>query len=134
MNSILGMGNALVDILVMLDSEDLLKQFHLPKGCMQHVDDAVSKQLWDVIRSLNVRVVAGGSAANTLTGIAALGLPAAFIGKTGMDEYRQFFADDQAQHGVMSCLLSGRAATGRCTLLITPDAERTKATFLGAAI
>jgi sugar/nucleoside kinase (ribokinase family) len=134
MNSILGMGNALVDILVMLDNEDLLKQFHLPKGSMQHVDNAVSAQLWDVIRSLNVRVVAGGSASNTLTGVAALGLPATFIGKTGADELGQLFAADQAAHGVTSCLLPSAAPTGRCMVCITPDAERTMATFLGAAI
>lgn len=134
MHRILGMGNALVDILVMLDNEDLLKQFHLPKGSMQHVDDAVSAALWEAIRSLDVRVVAGGSASNTLTGISALGLPAAFIGKTGDDELGRLFAGDQSLHGVTSCLLSSKAPTGCCTVFITPDAERTMATFLGAAI
>lgn len=134
MNSILGMGNALVDILVTLDNEELLKQFHLPKGSMQHVDSAASAELWEAIRSLDVRVVAGGSASNTLTGIAALGLPATFIGKTGGDELGRLFAGDQALHGVTSRLLPSQAPTGRCTVFITPDAERTMATFLGAAI
>jgi sugar/nucleoside kinase (ribokinase family) len=134
MNSILGMGNALVDILVTLPGDELLKKFRLPKGSMQHVDSTLSEQLWEEIRSLNVRVVAGGSASNTLTGIAALGLPAAFIGKTGKDELGRLFAGDQALHGVKSYLLPSRAPTGRCTVFITPDAERTMATFLGAAI
>ncbi|MDR2801633.1 MAG: adenosine kinase [Prevotellaceae bacterium] len=134
MNSILGMGNALVDILVMLPGDDLLKKFRLPKGSMQHVDAAASAELWEEIRSLDVRVVAGGSASNTLTGIAALGLPAAFIGKTGDDELGRLFAGDQARHGVTSHLLPGHAHTGRCTVFITPDAERTMATFLGAAV
>ncbi|MDR3350906.1 MAG: adenosine kinase [Prevotellaceae bacterium] len=134
MNSILGMGNALVDILVTLDDEALLKEFRLPRGTMQHVDSAVSAELWETVRSSRVRVVAGGSASNTLTGIAALGLPAAFVGKTGTDELGRLFADDQALHGVTSHLLTSRAPTGRCMVFITPDTERTMATFLGAAI
>jgi len=131
---ILGIGNALVDVLVNLPNDNLLNEFNLPKGSMQHVDEATANRLWDKIQALGVQVVAGGSAANTITGIAQLGLPCKFIGKTGSDDLGRRFADDQTANGIQSLLLKSNTATGRCTVSITPDAERTMATYLGAAI
>jgi sugar/nucleoside kinase (ribokinase family) len=134
MKSILGIGNALVDMLATLDSDDLLHRFNLPKGSMQHVDETVSSRIWEAIRTCEVQVVAGGSASNTLHGTAKLGMPSTFIGKTGNDELGRLFADDQRAHGLQSHLLHSSQATGHCTVFITPDAERTMATYLGAAI
>jgi sugar/nucleoside kinase (ribokinase family) len=131
---ILGIGNALVDMLVNLPDDSLLNAFNLPKGSMQHVDEATADCLWKKIQQLGTQVVAGGSAANTIAGIAQLGLPCTFIGKTGNDDLGRRFADDQTTHGIRSLLLKSPTATGRCTVLITPDAERTMATYLGAAI
>ncbi|MDR2362568.1 MAG: adenosine kinase [Prevotellaceae bacterium] len=134
MKSILGIGNALVDILATLDNDKLLQQFNLPKGSMQHVDEAVSSHIWNEIRTRDVQIVAGGSTSNTLNGTAGLGMPSTFIGKTGKDELGRLFADDQQAHGLQSHLLHSPQATGHCTVFITPDAERTMATYLGAAI
>jgi sugar/nucleoside kinase (ribokinase family) len=134
MKSILGIGNALVDILVRLDSDNLLKKYQLPKGGMHHVDSALSDRLWNEVQAYAVRVVAGGSASNTLTGISDLGMSGAFIGKTGSDQLGKLFADDQLSHGLTTNLLRSPQPTGRCIVFITPDAERTMATFLGAAI
>lgn len=134
MKRILGIGNALVDILVNLPDDSLLKTFNLPKGSMQHVDEATANLLWKKIQPIGVQVVAGGSAANTMAGIAQLGLECKFIGKTGDDDLGRHFSDDQAKHGIQSLLLRSKTATGRCTVSITPDAERTMATYLGAAI
>jgi sugar/nucleoside kinase (ribokinase family) len=134
MKSILGIGNALVDILATLESDDLLNKFNLPKGSMQHVDEACSKRIWEEIRTSGVKIVAGGSTSNTLCGTSELGMPSAFIGKTSNDELGQLFAADQSVHGVQSMLLSGSQSTGYCTVFITPDSERTMATYLGAAI
>ncbi|MDR0295637.1 MAG: adenosine kinase [Prevotellaceae bacterium] len=134
MKRILGIGNALVDILVNLPDDNLLNEFNLPKGSMQHVDEATANLLWKKLQSLGTQVVAGGSAANAIAGIAQLGLPCKFIGKTGNDELGRYFADDQTTHGIQSLLLKSKTSTGRCTVSITPDAERTMATYLGAAV
>ncbi|MCL2098524.1 MAG: adenosine kinase [Bacteroidales bacterium] len=134
MKRILGIGNALVDVLVNLPDDSLLNEFNLPKGSMQHVDEATANNLWNKIQALGTQVVAGGSAANTITGIAQLGLDCKFIGKTGDDDLGHRFAHDQIVNGIQSLLLKSRTATGRCTVSITPDAERTMATYLGAAI
>ncbi|MDR1681110.1 MAG: adenosine kinase [Prevotellaceae bacterium] len=134
MKSIIGIGNALVDILAPLESDELLRQFNLPKGSMQHVDETVSSHIWNEIRTREVQIVAGGSTSNTLNGTAELGMPSTFIGKTGNDELGRLFADDQRAHGLQSILLHSPQATGRCTVFITPDTERTMATYLGAAI
>jgi sugar/nucleoside kinase (ribokinase family) len=131
---ILGIGNALVDVLVNLPDDNLLNEFNLPKGSMQHVDEATANCLWNKIQQSGVQVVAGGSAANTMAGIAQLGLDCKFIGKTGDDDLGRHFAADQAAHNIQSLLLKSKTATGRCTVSITPDAERTMATYLGAAI
>ncbi|MDR3180917.1 MAG: adenosine kinase [Prevotellaceae bacterium] len=135
MKNILGIGNALVDILVTLTGDSILQEFNLPKGSMQHVNEATANRLWGKLHTLGgVQHVAGGSAANTMAGAAQLGLHCTFIGKTGNDEPGQFFARDQAAHGITSTLLHSATSTGRCTVFISPDAERTMATYLGAAI
>ena len=86
MKSILGIGNALTDILAVLPDDSLLEEFHLPKGSMQHVDMETGDKIWSVLKPMGVKYVAGGSAANTLTCTAILGMPSAFIGKIGDDE------------------------------------------------
>jgi sugar/nucleoside kinase (ribokinase family) len=135
MKNILGIGNALVDILVTLTDDSILQEFNLPKGSMQHVDEATANRLWTQLHALGgVQHVAGGSAANTMAGAAQLGMHCTFIGKTGNDELGQLFAHDQAAHGITSRLLHSPTSTGRCTVFISPDAERTMATYLGAAI
>jgi sugar/nucleoside kinase (ribokinase family) len=102
---------------------------------MQHVDEATANRLWEHLHALGgVQHVAGGSAANTMAGAAQLGMHGTFIGKTGNDELGQLFAHDQAAHGITSRLLHSATSTGRCTVFISPDAERTMATYLGAAI
>jgi sugar/nucleoside kinase (ribokinase family) len=134
MKSILGIGNALVDILVRLESDELLKRYRLPKGGMHHVDSDLSDRLWNEVQSRTARVVAGGSASNTLTGASDLGMSGAFIGKIGSDQLGKLFAGDQLSHGLTPHLLRSLQPTGRCIVFITPDAERTMATYLGAAI
>ena len=135
MKSILGIGNALVDILAQLPNDDLLTAFNLPKGSMQHVDETTSNKIWETLRNnSSVKHVAGGSAANTLAGTAQLGLRSAYIGKTGNDEIGNLFAEDQSKQNVRHTLLKSATATGRCMVFISPDTERTMATYLGAAI
>ena len=79
--------------------------------------------------------MAGGSAANTISATAILGMPSAFIGKVGDDELGSLFHSDQKQNGIRSIILKGTAASGRAMVFITaPNADRTFATYLGAAL
>ena len=111
MKSILGIGNALTDILAVLPDDSLLTKYHLPKGSMQHVDSQTGDLIWSALRPLGVHYVAGGSAANTITCTAIFGMPSGFIGKVGDDDLGHLFQSDQEQY-----------------------AERTFAVHLGAAL
>jgi len=79
-------------------------------------------------------LAAGGSAANTIHGLANLGMSTAFIGKVGDDSFGQAFANDMIQNGITPIMLKGNAESGRALAFITPDSERTFAVYLGAAI
>ncbi|MDR1552779.1 MAG: adenosine kinase [Prevotellaceae bacterium] len=135
MNKILGIGNALVDILAIFKNDMMLQKYNLPKGSMTHVDEATTNKIFDDIkRQSKYNIVAGGSAANTVNGLGKLGIKTAFIGKTGKDELGNFFIDDMKKNGTEPKLITVEKTTGNCKVLITPDGERTMCTYLGAAI
>ena len=136
MKSILGIGNALTDILAVLPDDTLLSEFHLPKGSMQHVDVATGDGIWQALKPLGVKYVAGGSAANTISCTAILGMPSGFIGKIGNDELGLLFKSDQEQYGVNTHLLTSEEhASGRSMVFVSGgNAERTFAVYLGAAL
>lgn len=135
MASILGIGNALTDILAVLPDDTLLQKFHLPKGSMQHVDMETGDKIWQTLKPMGVQLVAGGSAANTVTGTAIFGMDSGFIGKVGDDDLGHLFKSDQEQYGIRSRLLKGTNSSGRSMVFITaPNAERTFAVYLGAAL
>ena len=135
MKSILGIGNALTDILAVLPDDSLLNTFHLPKGSMQHVDMETGDGIWAALKPLGVKYVAGGSAANTITCTAILGMPSGFIGKIGDDELGELFQSDQEQYGVRTRLLKSPRSSGRSMVFVSGgNAERTFAVYLGAAL
>ena len=134
MKKVLGIGNALVDIMTILEDEHILQQFNLQKGSMQLVDFGFSSDVIDATRNLNKELSSGGSAANTIHGLANLGVTSSFIGKTGSDPYGHFFADEMIKTGIAPILFTGTSGTGCAIALISPDSERTFATHLGAAI
>ncbi len=135
MKSILGIGNALTDILAVLPDDTLLDTYHLPKGSMQHVDMETGDKIWAALRPLGVKYVAGGSAANTITCTSILGMPSAFIGKIGDDELGLLFKSDQEQYGVKTQLLKSEHSSGRSMVFVSGgNAERTFAVYLGAAL
>ena len=135
MKSILGIGNALTDILAVLPDDSLLKTYHLPKGSMQHVDMETGDKIWAALKPLGVKYVAGGSAANTITCTAIFGMPSSFIGKIGDDELGLLFKSDQEQYGVKSLLLKSEHSSGRSMVFVSGgNAERTFAVYLGAAL
>ena len=135
MKSILGIGNALTDILAVLPDDTLLKTYHLPKGSMQHVDMETGDKIWAALKPLGVKYVAGGSAANTITCTAIFGMPSSFIGKIGDDELGLLFKSDQEQYGVKTHLLKSAHSSGRSMVFVSGgNAERTFAVYLGAAL
>jgi sugar/nucleoside kinase (ribokinase family) len=134
MKKVLGIGNALVDIMTILEEEEILQRFKLQKGSMQLVDSEFSATVIDRTKHLKKELSSGGSAANTIHGLANLGIASSFIGKTGPDSYGRFFADDMMKIGISPILFRGNAGTGCAIALISPDSERTFATHLGAAI
>lgn len=128
------MGNALTDILMRLESDALLEQLALPKGSMQLVNEDVANKVLQATGHLAQTLVSGGSASNTIHGLAALGVGAGFIGKVGNDTWGDFFGSDMKKRGIEARLLTGQSGSGRAIALISPDSERTFATYLGAAV
>lgn len=134
MKKILGMGNALVDILIQLESDEVLTALGLPRGSMQLVDADSSQKVLDTLKDLPRSLSAGGSAANTIHGLGKLGVPVGYVGVIGEDELGGSFVKDLIDAGVEPHLIHSSRETGRAVGLISPDSERTFATFLGAAI
>lgn len=135
MKSILGIGNALTDILAVLPDDSLLKTYHLPKGSMQHVDMETGDKIWAALKPLGVKYVAGGSAANTISCTSIFGMPSSFIGKIGDDELGLLFKSDQEQYGVNTRLFKSPHSSGRSMVFVSGgNAERTFAVYLGAAL
>ncbi len=129
---VLCIGNAIVDVITDADDAFLADQ-RLDKGAMRLIDEAEAVRLYGVMGP--GREVSGGSAGNTAAGLAALGLRAGFIGQVADDQLGRIYAHDIEAQGV-EFLVPARSdvgATARCLILVTPDAQRTMNTFLGAA-
>ncbi|WP_137388350.1 adenosine kinase [Rhodoligotrophos defluvii] len=130
---VLGIGNAIVDVLSRTDDE-FLATHQLSKGAMRLIDEPTAHTLYaDMGPGTEV---SGGSAANTIAGVASFGGRAAFIGKVRNDQLGEVFGHDIRAHGVeyATSMATSGAATARCLILVTPDGERTMNTFLGASI
>ncbi|HRW83800.1 MAG TPA: adenosine kinase [Bacteroidales bacterium] len=134
MSKILGIGNALVDILTGIGSDEILDRLRLPKGSMTLVDSFRSIELREATKKYRKSIASGGSAANTIHGLGKLGTLSGYIGSTGKDETGNFFEKDMQNAGVKTYLIRRDTETGTAIALITPDSERTFATHLGAAI
>lgn len=131
---ILGMGNALVDIMTELDKDDYLTTFGLPKGSMTLVDAIKSERVHRDTGHLKKTIRSGGSAANTIHGLANLGIETGFLGKIGKDRMGDIFKEDLLKSKITPHLSVGVNSSGKAVALISPDTERTFATYLGAAI
>jgi len=134
MKQILGIGNALVDMMTLIDNDNILEIFELPKGSMQLVDQTKSDLVKSGTLHFNRNLTSGGSAANTIHGLAMLGVKTKFIGTIGKDEMGDFFENDMSNAGINTRLSRRDTVTGTAVALISPDTERTFATHLGAAV
>lgn len=128
---ITGIGSALVDIL-MNESDNFLARLGKEKGGMTLVDDDAIKNILEQSRNKPI-TVPGGAACNTIVGGACLGGQARFIGKRGNDDAGQTFENALIQSGVEPMLSDSDAPTGKVLSVITPDAQRSMFTFLGAS-
>lgn len=133
MEKIIGIGNALVDVLVRLEQETILERIGLPKGGMTLIDEARQKELQACMEGLHIEKATGGSAGNTMLALARLGGKAGFVGKVGRDAFGKFYADNCKAVGIEARLLECDLPTGVANTFITPDGERTFGTCLGAA-
>ena len=129
---ILGIGNAIVDVLCKVDDEFLIKN-SLTKSTMKLIDETEFKNL---LSGLTIEdTISGGSVANSIVGLSQLGNDVGFIGKINDDDLGQKYEDGLKEENV-NFLYSKKSEpipTGTCLILITPDSERTMCTFLGTA-
>lgn len=130
---ILGIGSALVDIMTQIPDENILKELNLPKGSMTYVDAQTSVEIGKKLAYLGNQMASGGSAANTMSGLAQLGIEAGFLSKIGEDEVGRFFEKQMTETHVKPQMLKSATPSGRVQALVTADGERTFATCLGAA-
>jgi sugar/nucleoside kinase (ribokinase family) len=128
-----GVGNALVDIQAQVDTE-FLKRHGIEKGVMTLVSTEAQQTLLDDLDASKLEISSGGSACNTVVGLAGFGGRAYYAGKVGGDQNGAFFQEELQKLGVTSDLPPVTEATGTCLVLITPDADRTMLTCLAASI
>jgi sugar/nucleoside kinase (ribokinase family) len=129
---VVGIGNALVDVLSQ-ESEAFLEGQGLVKGAMQLVDEARARELYAAMGP--AIEVSGGSAANTIVGVASFGGRAHYVGKVREDQLGEVFSHDLRAVGVgySTPPAPSGPSTGRCLIVVTPDAQRTLTTYLGAS-
>ena len=134
MKKILGIGNALVDVMTIIEDDMILDIFSLPKGSMTLVDAQKSALIKETTSGFKKAFTSGGSAANTIHGLAKLNTNTGFIGSIGSDKTGDIFEEDMKKAGVNNILLRRESVTGTAVALISRDSQRTFATHLGAAV
>ncbi len=134
MKRVIGIGNALTDMLVNLKSDSILEHFGLKRGSMSLVDTDLQTEISKSVAGLPYSLSLGGSAGNTIRAMARLGGQVGFIGKVGEDTTGDFFQQALENLGVQPFIFRGKQKSGKCVSLISPDGERTMVTHLGAAL
>ena len=136
MKRIVGVGNALTDMVITLKNDDVLAEFGLAKAGMFLVDNAKQSEIFDhdEIKNLPQKKSLGGSAANTIRALAQLNVECGLIGKVGRDETGRFFEQALVDQNIKPLIFKGENESGHCLSLVSPDGERTMVTCLGAAV
>ncbi len=132
--SVIGIGNALTDMLVNLSNDNVLTEYQLAKGSMSLVDSQLQTAISKSVAGLPYSLSLGGSAGNTIRAMARLGIRTGFIGKVGEDNTGEFYEQALRNIGVAPYILRSEHKSGKCVSLISPDGERTFVTHLGAAL
>jgi len=123
-----------VDVMTILPGDDFLREISIPKGSMQLIDMTTMQQIMEKTSGFRQTISTGGSAANTIHGLAQMGISTGFIGSVGQDEFGSFFSEDLTKSQISPYLNYSPQPTGRAIAMITPDSERTFTTYLGASI
>ncbi|MBO7264265.1 MAG: adenosine kinase [Alistipes sp.] len=132
--SVIGIGNALTDMLVNLSNDNVLAEYQLAKGSMSLVDSQLQTAISKSVAGLPYSLSLGGSAANTIRAMARLGTTTAFIGKVGEDTTGDFYEQALRNLGIAPYILRSENKSGKCVALVSKDGERTFVTHLGAAL
>lgn len=127
---VFGVGNAIMDMQVRCD-DAFLEKMGIEKGIMTLVDEARQQEILKALAEHDVNFCSGGSAANTIVGIADMGGKAAYACKTGADNFGRQYLDEMKQLGIAIEVPQTEGQNGTCVVLITPDAQRTMLTHLG---
>jgi len=132
---VLGLGSALIDLLIRIESDAVLDELGFPRGSMQLVDDEGFVRLSAFVSGFESVIAPGGSACNTMRAMANLKNDVGFIAKAGMDSYADMYYDELSRAGVASRLISTcEKPTGVATTFVSRDGERTFGTYLGASM
>ena len=124
MKKVIGIGNALTDMLVNLRTDDVLERYALKKGSMNLVNDQLQTAISKSVAGLPYYLSLGGSAGNTIRAMARLGCDVGFIGKVGPDKTGDFFRQALENTGIEPFITTGSERSGKCVSLISPDGER----------
>jgi sugar/nucleoside kinase (ribokinase family) len=133
MDKIIGLGNALVDVLALIDDDNVLQEMELPKGSMQLIDRTKYEKIKQVFSTMETQFASGGSAGNTILALGCLNAKPAFIGKVGKDDSGRFLNDYFTENGIQADLIASHLPTGTASTFISTNGERTFGTYLGAA-
>ena len=130
---IIGIGNALLDVLLRLESDSTLSEMGVKKGAMDLINESMMKEIQKTQAGLQRTDAPGGSVCNTMRAMARLGSDVGYIGKIGDDYEGEFYEEETKRSGVTPFFIHTKGISGCSTVLISPDGERTMATFLGPA-
>ena len=130
---IIGIGNALVDVLLRLESDKTLETIGIRKGSMDLIDREKMFEIRSAQQGLARSVAPGGSVSNSMRALGELGAEIGYIGKVGDDAVGEFYETELIKAGIAPHLIKVPGETGSSTVLISPDGERSMATFLGPA-
>ena len=131
--NIIGIGNALTDMLVNLANDNVLEEYQLAKGSMSLVDSQLQTAISKSVAGCPYSLSLGGSAANAIRAMARLGCKVGFIGKVGEDTTGEFYEQALRNIGIEPFMLRSEHRSGKCLALVSEDGERTFVTHLGAA-
>jgi sugar/nucleoside kinase (ribokinase family) len=133
MEKIIGLGNALTDIMAVLSDDSLFTRLNIPKGSTQFIERNQVPEVEKLFSTMETKKVTGGSSANTIRALAHVGVPTGYIGKVGHDETGDFYINNMKSVGIDTHFHYSELPSGIASTLISPDGERTFIDYLGAA-
>ncbi len=132
--AVAGLGNALMDALIVIESDDFLTAENLNKGIMHPVEHDRWMEVYQKLNTDNIVLQTGGSCANTIAGLGLMGATVSYCGHLGADDFGQTYASQFIEACGEHSLIQGEGHTGKCLSLVSQDAERTMLTDLGTSV